>query len=112
MAIIQFCTMLLVVSFKALCPPLFARSTVAVDDFGNDLHPFAIRALTEALRDWSEERQLVVCLASHSPVLLDEFKEEPDLGEALNSPLPFVNLAHADSRVRFPGPNNRILRNL
>ena len=50
---------------------------VAVDDFGNDLHPFAIRALTEALRDWAEERQLVVCLASHSPVLLDEFKEEP-----------------------------------
>ena len=52
-------------------------SVVAVDDFGNDLHPFAIRALTEALRDWAEERQLVVCLASHSPVLLDEFKEEP-----------------------------------
>jgi hypothetical protein len=35
-----------------------------------------------------------------------------DLAEALNSPLPFVNSAHADSRVRFPGLGDRILRNL
>jgi hypothetical protein len=35
-----------------------------------------------------------------------------DLAEALNSPLAFVNPARADPRVRFPGPKNRILRNL
>ncbi len=35
-----------------------------------------------------------------------------DLGEALNSPLPFVNSDFADSRARFPGPRDRILRNL
>jgi hypothetical protein len=35
-----------------------------------------------------------------------------DIGAALNSPLPFVNPAHADARVRFPGPKDRILRNL
>jgi hypothetical protein len=35
-----------------------------------------------------------------------------DLGEALNSPLPFVDRAHADPRARFPGPIDRILRNL
>ena len=52
-------------------------SLIAIDDFGNDLHPYAIRALTEAFRDWAEERDLIVCLASHSPVLLDEFKEQP-----------------------------------
>jgi len=52
-------------------------SLIAIDDFGNDLHPYAIRALTQALRDWTEERELIVCLASHSPVLLDEFKEHP-----------------------------------
>ena len=34
------------------------------------------------------------------------------LAEALNSPLPFINSTHADPRVRFPGPRNRILRNL
>ncbi len=52
-------------------------SIVAIDDFGNDLHPYAIRALIEAFRDWAEERDLVVCLASHSPVTLDEFKQDP-----------------------------------
>jgi hypothetical protein len=35
-----------------------------------------------------------------------------DLGEALNSPLPFVDRVHADPRSRFPGPIDRILRNL
>jgi predicted ATPase len=54
------------------------NSLVAIDDFGNDLHPFAIRALTQSLRNWAEERNLTVCLASHSPVLLDEFKDHPE----------------------------------
>jgi hypothetical protein len=35
-----------------------------------------------------------------------------DLSEALDSRLPFVSSALADSRVRFPGPQDRILRNL
>ena len=55
--------------------------------------------------DWSD----VLGPSPHCP-FLHAFLD--DLGEALNSPLPFVNSAHADSRVRFPGPNDRILRNL
>jgi hypothetical protein len=35
-----------------------------------------------------------------------------DLAEALNCQLPFVNSARADPRARFPGPKDRILRNL
>jgi hypothetical protein len=35
-----------------------------------------------------------------------------DLTAALNAPLPFVNSANTDPRVRLPGPKNRILRNL
>jgi len=35
-----------------------------------------------------------------------------DLGAALNSPLPFIDRARADPRARFPGPRDRILRNL
>ena len=35
-----------------------------------------------------------------------------DLGQALNSPLPFTDMAHADPRARFPGPIDRVLRNL
>src|SRR6266542_1881882 len=33
-------------------------SLIAIDDFGNDLHPYAIRKLTEAFREWAEERDL------------------------------------------------------
>ncbi len=35
-----------------------------------------------------------------------------DLGEALNSPLIFVDRAYAYPRARFPGPGDRILRNM
>jgi hypothetical protein len=61
----------------------------------------------DALRslDWAQ----VVSVAPHCP-FLHAFLD--DLGEALNRPLPFVNRAHADPRSRFPGPQNRILRNL
>jgi predicted ATPase len=81
-------------------------SLVAIDDFGNSLHPFAIRALTEALRDWAEERNLVVCLAAHSPVILDEFKEEPGsvfvMEHALeNRPVPLTELFEPDWLARF-----------
>jgi predicted ATPase len=81
-------------------------SLIAIDDFGNDLHPYAIRALTEAIRDWAEERNLVVCLASHSPVLLGEFKEQPSsvfvMEHGLESrPVPLTDLYEADWLARF-----------
>jgi predicted ATPase len=52
-------------------------SLIAIDEMENTLHPFAIRQLTAAFRDWAEEHHLTICLASHSPVLLDEFKDDP-----------------------------------
>jgi predicted ATPase len=55
-------------------------SMVAIDEVENTLHPFAIRQLIEAFREWAEEQNVTICLASHSPVLLDEFKT--DLGRA------------------------------
>ena len=55
--------------------------------------------------DWSD----VMRPSPHCP-FLHAFLD--DIGAALNSPLPFVNPAHADARVRFPGPKDRILRNL
>ncbi|MEQ8791812.1 MAG: AAA family ATPase [Pirellulaceae bacterium] len=54
------------------------NTLIAIDDFGNDLHPFAIRALTASFQQWAEEHDNTVCLASHSPVLLDEFKMSPE----------------------------------
>ena len=81
-------------------------SVVAIDDFGNDLHPYAIRSLTEAFRDWAEERNLFICLASHSPVMLDEFKEEPSsvfvMEHDLESrPVPLTELFELDWLARF-----------
>ncbi len=81
-------------------------SVVAIDDFGNDLHPFAIRALTEAIRDWADEHQLIVCLASHSPVLLDEFTEEPGSVFVMehgleNCPVPLTELFDQEWLARF-----------
>ena len=52
-------------------------SLIAIDEMENTLHPFAIRQLTAAFREWSEEHDVTICLASHSPVLLDEFKNDP-----------------------------------
>jgi len=81
-------------------------SLIAIDDFGNDLHPYAIRALIKAFRDWAEERDLTVCLASHSPVLLDEFKELASSVFVMeqgveNRPVPLTELYDPDWLARF-----------
>jgi predicted ATPase len=52
-------------------------TVVAIDEFENSLHPYAIRRLVQAIRGWAEEKQLTVILAGHSSALLDEFKECP-----------------------------------
>ncbi len=53
-------------------------SLVAIDEMENALHPYAIRKLVGCFREWSAEHDLTVCLATHSSVLLNEFKEEPE----------------------------------
>ncbi len=81
-------------------------SFIAIDDFGNDLHPYAIRQLVRAFRESAEEHDLVVCLASHSPVLLDEFKEQPSSVFVMehgleNRPVPLTDLFDAEWLSRF-----------
>jgi predicted ATPase len=53
-------------------------SLVAIDEMENALHPYAIRKLVGCFRDWAGEHDLTICLATHSVVLLNEFKEEPE----------------------------------
>ncbi|MEQ8791811.1 MAG: hypothetical protein RIC55_36455 [Pirellulaceae bacterium] len=55
--------------------------------------------------DWRQ----VVSVAPHCP-FIHAFLD--DVAEALDHPLPFLNQASADSRSRFPGPRDRVLRNL
>jgi predicted ATPase len=67
------------------------QSFVAIDDFENYLHPFAIRSLIESLRARSIQRDLCVLLATHSPVALDEFRTEPSRVFVMNPSTPQTN---------------------
>jgi predicted ATPase len=51
---------------------------VAIDEPENGLHPHAIRQILQAIRGWAADHDLTVLLATHSPVLLDQFKEDPE----------------------------------
>jgi predicted ATPase len=51
---------------------------VAIDELENSLHPFAIKHLIEAFRKWSTQTQSTVLLSTHSPVVLDQFRECPE----------------------------------
>jgi predicted ATPase len=51
---------------------------VAIDEPENALHPYAIRRLMDALAAWSEPRKITVILATHSPVILNQFDQSPE----------------------------------
>lgn len=53
-------------------------SIVAIDEMENQLHPHAIRSILAAMRELSDERDLTVLLTTHSPVLMNAFKEHPE----------------------------------
>ncbi|MBI4815591.1 MAG: ATP-binding protein [Deltaproteobacteria bacterium] len=55
-----------------------AGGVVAIDEPENSLHPRLIRALIEAMRDWSAARDVTVLLATHSPVVLDCYSDAPE----------------------------------
>jgi predicted ATPase len=55
-----------------------AAGVVAIDEMENGLHPYAIRALVDAMRGWAEATGISIVLATHSPVVLDQFKDAPD----------------------------------
>jgi predicted ATPase len=64
---------------------------IAIDEPENALHPHAIKILLELMRHWSLRRSVTILLATHSPVILDTFKEEPGqlyVMEPKESPLP------------------------
>jgi predicted ATPase len=54
------------------------RALVAIDEIENHLHPFAIRSLLRSIRGIAEERGIAVVLTSHSPVVMNTFRDEPD----------------------------------
>ena len=54
------------------------NALVAIDEPENSLHPELIRQMVELMREWSRTRDVTVLLATHAPVLLDQFKDEPE----------------------------------
>ena len=53
-------------------------SILAFDEVENQLHPHAIRSLTAAMRQQADERGLTIILTTHSPVVLNQFRDEPE----------------------------------
>lgn len=53
-------------------------SLVAFDEVENQLHPHAIRTLVSAMRQQADERGLTIVLTTHSPVVLNQFRDEPE----------------------------------
>lgn len=51
---------------------------MAFDEMENQLHPHAIRSIIGSMRTLAEERDLTIVLTSHSPVVMNEFKDEKD----------------------------------
>ena len=51
---------------------------VAIDEVENNLHPHAIRTLIEAFRERAEEQDLTILLTTHSPVVMNCFRENPE----------------------------------
>ena len=70
-------------------------SLVAFDEVENQLHPHAIRSLLSAMRQQADERDLTVILTTHSPVVLNQFRDEPEQV--------FV-LGHDDAGLDVPAP--------
>ena len=78
-------------------------SLVAFDEVENRLHPHAIRTLISAMRHQADERDLTIVLTTHSPVVLNQFRDEPELvyvlghGVAgLEAPAPMTALHSAE----------------
>lgn len=67
---------------SALCLLSAAASVdnglLAIDELENSLHPELIVRVMELLREWSRKKDVTVILATHSPVVLDQFRDEPE----------------------------------
>lgn len=70
----------LLIALLHLCAVASApdNGVVAIDEVENSLHPFAIKHLLEAFRTWAARTNSTVLLATHSPVVLDQFRECPE----------------------------------
>lgn len=81
-------------------------SIVAFDEMENQLHPHAIRTIISAMRSHAEQRGLTVILTTHSPVVMNTFRKEPDHFFVLQpgpgpQPVPLTELHDEDWLAAF-----------
>ncbi len=69
---------LCVLSRLAAVASVDSADVVTIDEPENALHPKLIAMLIEALKEWSTSYGTRIVVATHSPVLLDQFHEEPE----------------------------------
>lgn len=63
-------------------------SILAFDEMENQLHPHAIRSILHAMRQRADEMDLTILLTTHSPVLMNAFRECPENLYVLRRGLP------------------------
>ena len=66
-------------------------SLLAFDEIENQMHPHAIRSVIAAMRRQAEERDLTIVLTTHSPVVLNQFRAEPEQVYVLGHGKPDLN---------------------
>ncbi|MBK9265513.1 MAG: AAA family ATPase [Polyangiaceae bacterium] len=83
------------------------RSILAFDEMENQLHPHAIRSILASMRAMARERDLTVVLTTHSPLVMNEFDQEPGQiwvldAEADKCPMPLDQLKKPEWLAMFP----------
>ena len=71
---------------------------IALDEMENQLHPHAIRMLLAAIRQRAEDHGFRVLLTTHSPVVMNEFRDEPEQLFILARDLEKMPLALTEAR--------------
>jgi predicted ATPase len=82
-------------------------SILAFDEMENQLHPHAIRSILGSMQAKAEELDLTIVLTTHSPLLMNEFGEEPDKIWVLDTqsgkgPVRLNELKNPDWLAMFP----------
>jgi putative AbiEii toxin of type IV toxin-antitoxin system len=73
---------------------------IAIDEPENALHPRAIKVLLEVMRTWSRRRSVTVLLATHSPVIINDFDDSPEQLFVMEPGRPTCPVAVVDLKER------------
>jgi predicted ATPase len=79
---------------------------IAIDEPENALHPHAIKLVLARMRTWSRQRAVTILLATHSPVIINDFATCPEQLYVMQagspvSPVAVVELKQRDWLAHF-----------